>query len=496
MKNSKPQNLTVRPPIVVVLGHVDHGKSSLLEAIKDFNITAKESGGITQHIGAYQVEHEGKKITFIDTPGHEAFDAMRSRGAKTADIAILVIAADEGIKPQTKEAILHIQKAELPMIIAINKIDKPNADAEKVKRELMAQNIVVESYGGKVPSVNTSATTKKGISELLEMILLVSELENLKADISVPGEGIIVESYMDSKRGPSATVIVKNGILKEGQIVGTESSIGRVKTVENFQGKQIKEAFPSDPAIVLGFENVPIVGEEFKTYKDIELAKKELKQIKSIIFKTPEAIEGINILNIILKVDVLGSLEALAKVLNSIPQKKASINVVKAETGDINESDIKLAKSSGSLILGFRVKASPVAQKLAIREKIRILNFDIIYELAQAVRDSLERKLEPEIIKKGVGKLKILAIFKLEKGRQIIGGKVISGEAKRGAKADVIRNEEKAGSGKIIKLQKDKIDEESVAKGRECGILFDGDIEIKEGDILELFSEEKQKTNL
>lgn len=488
--------LRTRPPIVVVLGHVDHGKSSLLEAIKDFNITAKESGGITQHIGAYQVEHQRKKITFIDTPGHEAFEAIRSRGTKVADIAILVIAGEEGIKPQTKEAICHIKEAKLPMIIVINKIDKPAADPERVKRELMAQNIVVEDFGGQVPSINTSATTKKGISDLLEMILLVAEMENLKEDILKPAEGVIVESFLDGQRGPTATLIVQNGILREGLIIGTKSSIAKVKTMQDFQKKPIKEALPSDPVIVLGFENVPTVGDRFKAYASIEDAKKDIDNTKKIIFKAPKIEEGINLLNVVLKADVLSSIEAIAKVLNNIPQEKASINVVRAETGNISESDVKLAKSSSSAIFGFRVKASPIAQKLALREKIRIITFDIIYELAQTVRDALEKKLEPEVIKKEAGKIKILAIFKVENGRQIIGGKVISGEAKRGSKVSVIRDSEEIGLGKIVKLQKDKADEDVIAKGRECGILFEGNVDVIENDILFMYSEEKQKSIL
>jgi translation initiation factor IF-2 len=490
---NKPQS---RPPIVVVLGHVDHGKSSLLEAIKDFRITTKESGGITQHIGAYQVEHEGKKITFIDTPGHEAFEAIRSRGAKIADIAILVIAGEEGIKPQTKEAIAHIKEAELPMIVAINKIDKPAADPERVKRELMSQNIVVEALGGQVPSVNTSATTKKGIPELLEMILLVAEMENLKGDISKPVEGVVVESRMDGQRGPTATLIIQNGILKEGMIIGTKSGIAKIKTMQDFQGKPIKEALPSDAVIVLGFETVPTVGDTFKAYFDTEAAKKDIDNTKKIIFKAPKIEEGINLLNVVLKTDVVSSVEAIANVLNNIPQEKASINVVRAETGNISESDVKLAKSSNSIIFGFRVKASPVAQKLALKEKVRIITFDIIYELAQTVRDALEKKLDPEFIKKEIGKIKILAIFKVEKGRQIIGGKVISGEGKRGVKVNVLRDEEEVGNGRIVKLQKDKVDEDAVAKGRECGILFEGNVDVKENDILFEYLEEKQKSTL
>lgn len=492
----KRGGIIVRPPIVVILGHVDHGKSSLLEAIKDFKITSKESGGITQHIGAYQVDHEGKKITFIDTPGHEAFEAMRSRGAKIADIAILVVAAEEGIKPQTKEAIFHIKKAEIPMIIAINKIDKPSADPEKVKRELLNQDVVVESMGGKVPSINTSATTKKGVKELLEMITIVAEMENLKTDTSLPPEGVVVESYLNSQRGPTTTLILQNGTLKEGDIIGTASTVGKIKTLEDFQRKPIKEALPSSPTIILGFETAPIVGEEFKTFKNIEEAKNQIKQTAKTFFKAFPKEEGKNVANIILKVDVSGSIDALESVFNDIPQAKAIINVVKVEIGDINETDIKLAKSSGSIILGFRVKTNDPAQKLAIRERVRIMTFDIIYELAQTAREALEKKLDLETIKTSVAKIKILATFKTEKGKQIIGGKVLSGEAKRGLFVDVIRGPEKVGEGKIVKLQKDKEDVDEVAKGRECGILFEGDIQIKEDDILDLYTKEKQKTTL
>lgn len=259
MPSIKPltSNIQPRPPIVVVLGHVDHGKSSILEAIKDFKITSKESGGITQHIGAYEVEHAGKKITFIDTPGHEAFSAMRSRGAKVADIAVLVVAAEEGVKPQTKEAILHVKKAGIPMIVAINKMDKPEANPEKVKRDLMREEVLTESMGGNIPSVEVSAKTKKGIPELLELILLVGEMEKLQGDIDKPGQGVVIESYMDSQRGPTATLLLREGVLRPGDIVGTGSALGKVKVLEDFQGGILASALPSQPVIVIGFEKAP-----------------------------------------------------------------------------------------------------------------------------------------------------------------------------------------------------------------------------------------------
>jgi translation initiation factor IF-2 len=492
----KNKNLITRPPIVVVLGHVDHGKSSILEAIKDLKITSKESGGITQHIGAYQIEHEGKKITFVDTPGHEAFFAMRSRGTKIADIAILVIAAEEGIKPQTKEAIKHIKEANIPFVVALNKIDKQTADPEKVKRELMGQDVLVESMGGKIPSVNVSAVTKKGIGELLEMILLLAEMEDLKADASKKASGVIVESYLDAKRGPITTLIVEEGVLKEGDIVATESNTGKVKTLEDFKGESIKEALPSDPAVVLGFEQVPKTGEEFSVFEDIESAKEQIKKPKVFSAKPKETNEEIRSLNLIIKADVLGSLEAIENLLKDIPQEKAVIKTLKANIGEINDSDIKLAKTSKSIILGFRVKTNQTAQKLALREKVRIMTFDVIYELTQTARELLEKILAPEKIRKEVGKLKLLAIFKKEKGRQIVGGKVTAGEIKRGISAEVYRNEEKIGKGKILEVQKEKEEVDSCLKGRECGIMFSGDVDLQEDDILEAYTEEKQKSTL
>jgi len=504
MIEEKKQNLITRPPVVVILGHVDHGKSSILEKIKDLKITEKESGGITQHIGAYEIEHsstgsgQAKKITFIDTPGHEAFDAMRSRGAKIADIAILVIAADEGIKPQTKEAIAHIKKAGIPMIVAFNKIDKPGADPEKIKRELVKQDILVESMGGKVPSINTSAETGQGISDLIELILLVAEMEDLKTDFSTLAQGVVIESYLGSNRGPTATLILEKGVLKKGDIIATNSALGKVRIMEDFQGNCVSQALPSIPVVVIGFETVPGVGEEFKFFYSLEQAKSQIKKPK-FFERTKNIIEkdkNKKSLNLILKIDVLGSLEAIENVLKNIPQGKVSVNVLKAATGDISDSDVRMAKTFNAKIIGFKVRTNQAAQKLALREKITIMNFEVIYELAQAVRQFLEKKVGSEIVKTNIGKINILAIFKKEKNNQIVGGKVMTGEVKRGANLEVYRDEELAGKGKIIKLQQDKKDVDQVGKGRECGILFSGDLELKEGDVLEAYVEERVKGEL
>jgi len=535
------RDLSLRPPIVVVLGHIDHGKTSLLTAIKDFKILEKETGGITQHIGAYQIEHQGKKITFLDTPGHEAFSQMRSRGAKVADIAILVIDAAEGVKSQTKEAISHIKKAGIPVIIALNKIDKPEANPEKAKRELSQEGFLVESLGGKVPSLEISAKTKRGIPELLELILLVAEMEELKADSQKPGEGLVIESYLDNLRGPTATLLLTDGHLKIGDTVGTNSASVRIKNIENFQKTSVQKALSSDPVIIFGFNQAPGVGEKFKVFPDLASAENYIKTSKtraaakgeeedlssSLIElpkeakvkkrmessspeeKAPEVLEATDqqkVLNLILKTDVLGSAEAMEGILNSLPQEKIFLKILKSETGNINESDIKLALSSRATILGFRVKMDFIAKKMAEREKVKIIIFEVIYDLVERVRKIMEKIVEPEEVRKDLGKVKVLAKFLTEKNRQIIGGRVTEGEIKKGALIEVFRpgrgaggggTEEKIGQGKMINLQRNKKNAALISKGEECGILFESiyppDVIIEEGDILLFYTEEKRK---
>jgi len=492
------KNKTTRPPIVVVLGHIDHGKSSLLEAIKDFRITARESGGITQHIGAYQIEEKKGKITFLDTPGHEAFSQMRSRGAKIADIAVLVIDAAEGLKPQTKEVLLNIKEVNIPFIVALNKIDKPEANPEKVKGELSKEGFSVESMGGKIPSIEISAKTKKGIPELLELILLISEMEELKADLQKPAEGVVIESYLDSLRGPTATLLLTDGHLKRGDIIATSSAYVKVKNIENFQKKQIEKAFPSDPIIIFGFNRVPKVGEEFKVFADLESAEKHIKNSNKET-KTSEAIEiseGQRILNLIIKADVLGSLEAIEGILKSLPQERVVLKILKSEVGNINESDIKLALGSRATVLGFRVKTDQIIARIAEREKIRIMLFDVIYELVEDVRKLMEKIVLFQEVRIDLGKAKVLAKFLTDKNRQIIGGRVTEGEIKKGALIEVFRNEEKIGQGRMVNLQKNKKDAALIQKGEECGILFEGEIKIEEGDILAFYIEERVKGQL
>lgn len=486
---------------MVVLGHIDHGKSSLLEAIRDFKITAKESGSITQHIGAYQVEEGDKKITFLDTPGHEAFSQMRSRGAKVADIAILVIDAAEGVKSQTKEAISHIKEAGIPVIIALNKIDKPEANPEKTKRELSREGFLVESLGGKIPCLEISAKTKKGIPQLLEIISLMAEMEELKADNSKPGEGVVIESYLDNLRGLTATLLLTDGCLKTGEIIGTDSTFVKVKSIENFQKNTIKEAFSSDPVIIFGFNQAPKVGEEFRVFPDLSSAENHIKSLKEKTLATDKPAEnllqeGQKVLNLILKTDVSGSIEAVEGILKSLPQEKIILKILKSEVGNINESDVKLAAGGRARILGFRVKMDPVAKKMAEREKVRVIFFEVIYDLVEGVRKVMEKSVEPEEVKKDLGKMRVLAKFLTEKNRQIIGGKAIEGEIRKGALIEVFREGEKIGQGRMINLQRNKKDAVLISKGEECGILFEGSVAIEKGDILSFYTQERVKGEL
>lgn len=501
-KETKKTKSLNRPPVVVVLGHVDHGKSSLLEAIRDFKITSRESGGITQHIGAYEVEDKGRKITFIDTPGHEAFSAMRARGAEVADIALLVVDAAQTVQPQTKEAIVAIKRAEIPMIVVINKIDLPNANPEKIKGELAKIDVSVESYGGTIPSVNVSAKEKTGIEELLDVILLVADLEDLKSETSARLEGLIIESYMDKLKGPIATAIIKQGILQKKDIIATDLAMAKIRSVTDFKGREITEALPSQPVIILGFDKVPAVGEKFKSYKSVEEAEDEIKK------EVPKREIGSTVLdldpdkkvfNIILKGDVFGSLEAIEAMLKALPQDKTVLRILKSEVGDINEKDAKLAEMSKAVIVGFRVKIAPAVikfMKADLDKKLRIKTFDVIYELLQDIRNGLEKTLEPEIVRKDIGKLKTILVFWAEKNRQIVGGKITDGELKKGLKLEVLRDNAKIGTGKIVNLQRDKKDIDLLKKGSEAGILFEGNVKIEKGDILLAYAEERRKAEL
>jgi translation initiation factor IF-2 len=507
MLNEKEKNIITKPPVVVVLGHVDHGKSSLLEAIKkEIRITAKEAGGITQHIGAYEVEKpdksgEVKKITFIDTPGHEAFSAMRSRGAKVADIALLVVDASEGVKNQTKESIQAIKEAGIPLIVVLNKIDKPQAQPDYVKHELQREGVVVESLGGKIPSVNVSAKTGQGIEELLETILLVAELEELKADASLPAEGTVIESSLDAKTGPVATLIVKNGRLKQGDILATPTALGKAKRITDFQGKVVQEVLPGQPCQVLGFDKVPQVGERFKVYPTLEAAQEAVgvakeKTERKAIPSAPLPEETKKTLNVILKADFLGSVEAIEGILEALPQEEVGLKIVKKEVGNIDISDIQLAEATNSKIFGFRVKIDEAAKNYAQQKKIKPRIFEVIYELVEGVKNEMSKLLSPEIKRIDLGKVRILVIFKKSKEGQIVGGRVIEGEITRDSFAEVKRGDEIIGKGRIKSLQQEKRDIVSAGKGKEVGMLFQGDVDIEEDDVLVIYKEEREKKTI
>ncbi|MEA3452758.1 MAG: translation initiation factor IF-2 [Patescibacteria group bacterium] len=497
MTTKESKNLIEKAPVVVVLGHVDHGKSSLLEAIKDFRITHKESGGITQHIGAYEVEHKSKKITFIDTPGHEAFCAMRSRGAEVADIALLVIAAEEGIKPQTQEAIDCIKDAGLQMVVVLNKVDKPEANPQKVKNELLKADIVVEGLGGEIPCVETSAIQKTGIDELLELILLVSEMQELKADPDQHAEGVVIETHLDERMGFVAILLIKNGTLKIQDIIATQGATGKVKNMKDYKGNSIKTANPSQPVAVLGLETRPFVGEIFKSFTEIEKAKEYAIKKDQANTNTPSiAKEGQKTLNIILRADVVGTLEALEGMIESLPKEDLLIRVLKSDVGPIVEDDVNLAVASKAKIFGFRVKPNPLALRLADQKSAKIYYYEVIYELIQEIRRLMKREIESEIVRRDIGQMQVLKVFRTEKGRQIIGGRIVDGEVLKVAKMEILREDELLSKGRILELQREKKAIERAEVNDEVGILYEGKEKIQEDDILNFYIEEKKKSEL
>ncbi len=484
------KNIKTRPPIVAVLGHVDHGKSSILEAIKDLKITDKEAGGITQHMGAYMVDHEDSKITFIDTPGHEAFSAMRSRGAKVADIGILVIAADEGVKKQTKEAIKHLKEAKIPYLIALNKMDKNGTNVAKVKKELSLESVLVEEYGGDIPCVEVSAKEKKGMEELLEMIILLAEMEEIKTDYDKKAKGVVIETHVHPQKGVNATLLVKEGTLKKGDVIGTSCCFGKVKKMTNFKGEEIEEATPSRPARTSGLKMNPHVGEEFAVYSSKKEAKNKTTKSKGVVDFSEEFSPKGNALNIIIKTDVLGSLEAIKNTLEKVSREKVGIKVLDSGIGKVGENDVDLAKTCNGKIFAYRTEIDKVASDLARQNNIDIFQYDVIYNLLDGIVEEMKKKLKPELEVKEMGKIKILAIFK-EGKRQILGGKAVKGDIEKGAKVKIKRDGEEVGEGKLINLKKEEKDVEKIPERENFGMLYEGSVKVKEGDVLEAYKEEK-----
>lgn len=480
-----------RAPVVVVLGHVDHGKTTILDYIKKSNVAGGESGGITQHIGAYEIEYNEEKITFVDTPGHAAFTSMRSRGAKVADIAILVVAADDGVKAQTKEAIQIIKEANLPFIVALNKIDKPNANIEKAKGDLAKYEILVESIGGDVPSVNVSAKEGKGINDLLDLIILMSEMADLKADVNAETKGVIIESHLDKQSGVVATLLIKQGQLRVGDVIASQSSCGKIRAMQNFKGEKMETAFPSQPCSVLGFSKAPAVGEEFVHFNALNEAKEHVKEEskKAIFIGSKDA----KILNLVIKVDVYGMIEALNKMILEIPLEEVGVKVIKIEVGNITEDDIKLAESCRAKVIGFRTKADDKIKMFAGDKRVKLMFFDVIYELIQAVEIMAQTLIEPKIVREDQGKLKTLLVFFTEAKRQIIGGRVIDGYVEKGALIEVFRDDELIGKGKMVNLQKNKKPIQRASKRDEIGILFEGNTKIEPDDEIVFYTLTKKK---
>jgi len=479
MNKIENNNLIHRPPIVVVMGHVDHGKTSLLDFIRRTNVIAKEAGGITQSIGAYEIEHNGKKITFIDTPGHEAFSKMRGRGAKVADLAILVVAAEDGVKPQTKESIKIIKETKTPFVVAINKIDKPNADIEKTKNDLMTNGVLLEGYGGNISWQAISAKTGQGVNELLDLILLAAEMENLTYNPDENASGVIIEAKADSRSGIIVSAIVKNGILKTNDRIATASACGKIKNLENFLGKKIDTLSPSSPAIILGFETLPQIGEEF-TSGNIDLMEIQTESEKPSTQFIASNKDNLPELNLILKADVSGSLETLSEIIKTLKNENVKINVIDESIGEITDGDIKSAFSSNAIITGFRVKTNKIAENLAKAQNVKIISSEIIYELIEAIQKEIKLLETPP----PQGELEILKIFSQKNKKQLIGGKVIAGKIKNNNRLKITRENNEIGFGKITSLKKYKQEVNEVLLNEECGLVFESDISIVVGDRL------------
>jgi len=501
------KNLKSRPPIVTILGHVDHGKTTLLDTIRKAAVAEKESGGITQHISAYQTKKKGQLITFVDTPGHEAFSGMRERGVSIADIAVLVVAADDGVRPQTKEVIKYLKDKKIPTIIAINKIDKPEANIQRVKQELADNNILVEQWGGNYISVEVSAKQKIGIDELLESILLVSEVEDFKADEKRDALGIVLESHLDPNKGPVATILIRTGTLKVGQDIVAGSTYGRIRKIENFLGKSIPFAGPSTPISIMGLSSTPNTNDilqvtdgkiaaklKSKGLSENTAGHKEKFSSQNLIKKIED--EKIKKLSIVIKSDVQGSLEAIEQILSTIKSDEVAINYIEAEVGGITESDVKIAAASGATIFGFNTQPTSVAKRLAESSAVQIKTYKIIYELVEEVKKMMIELLPMETIRTDYGKMEVLAIFKTGKTDMIIGGKVIENKINKNSLIEVYRGEKLIGKGKLSNLQQNKVPVDEVTKNNECGIVFEGIAKIKVGDILLSYNEEEKKKTL
>ncbi len=495
----KESDLIVRPPVVVVMGHVDHGKTKLLDTIRLTNVAGGEAGGITQHIGAYQIKKNNKLITFIDTPGHEAFTAMRSRGAKVADIAILVVAADDGVKPQTIEAFKIIETAKIPYIVAINKIDKEEADINKTKQELASKlNITPEDWGGKTICVPISAKENQNIEEIIDMLILIAETESqeMRANPNTSAAGTIIESNVDKGAGPVATILVQNGTLRLGDKLNfNQIFYGKAKALKNYLGEEVKESGPSTPVKILGLKFSPKVGDILEVGEGKKIKKRKIKtsenNFEMASSNNDENEDSSSKLNVIIKSDFLGSVEAIEESLMKINTEKVKVKIISKGLGNVTEGDIKRAEGAEAKLLGFNVKLSPTIENLAREKNIDVKIFSIIYDLIEYVKENMQILIKPDITKVLIGKLKVLAIFRTDDKFQILGAKVISGNAKSNEKVLVLRNNEVILDGKIENLQCGKQDVNDVGEDKECGLKFVGKPLVEVGDELEIYKEEE-----
>jgi translation initiation factor IF-2 len=507
------ESLVDRPPVVTIMGHVDHGKTSLLDAIRETEVAAGEAGGITQHIGAYQVHHGEKLITFLDTPGHAAFTAMRARGASVTDVAVVVVAADDGVMPQTKEAIDHARAAEVPILIAVNKIDKEGAQPDRVRNELASEGLTPEDWGGETVYCDVSAKTGDGLDNLLDMLLLVSELEELGANPDAPASGAVIESQLDPGRGAVVSILVERGTLRVGDALVAGPQWGKVRAMHDFTGARVEEAVPGMPVEVLGFDGVCEAGEHVRAVENDRQAR-QLAQERGNRLKTEalarrqarkvsleevfsRAQEGeIKELNIVLKADVAGSMEALQDEIAKVPQERVGINVIHSQTGGINESDVMLASASDAIVIGFNVRPLADARKAAEREGVDVRTYSVIYKVTEDLRNAMEGMLEAVEVEETLGEAEVKQTFKASKVGRIAGCVVNEGRVTRDASVRLVREGTVIWDGRLGSLRRFKDDVREVEQGQECGIVLEGYADVKEGDVLEFFETKQVEQTL
>ena len=498
------EDLVFRPPVVTIMGHVDHGKTSLLDAIRETDVVKGEAGGITQHIGAYQVSHNDRRITFLDTPGHEAFTAMRARGAKVTDIAVIVVAADDGVKPQTAEAIDHAKAAEVPILVAVNKIDKEGADPTRVRTEMTQRGLQPAEWGGEIEFVDVSARTHENLDDLLETILVVAELEDLKANPDTEASGVVIESKLDPGRGPVVTVLIQRGTLEVGDALVAGSHWGKVRAMVDYTGERLSEAIPGDPVEVLGFDGVPDAGDTFRVVENDRTARQQANE-RAVRLRNEaqarragrkvsfdEIFRGIQEgavqeLNLVLKADVSGSLEAFEDEIARLPQSEVQVNVIHSGVGGINESDVMLAAASDAVILAFNVRPVGDARAAADREGVEIRGYSVIYNALDDLRDAMQGMLAPEQVEDTVGTVEVRATFRASRIGTIAGCYVTDGRVTRGAKVRIVRDGTIVYDTTIDSLKRFNEDAREVTAGYECGIVLANYQDIKEGDVLEVY---------